>query len=192
MSDIHPSHREDPQVNEDEATIRNFIDKRMREELSMEQIKKIRVRSRSFGIEGLAGMVGGDGRVLVDFGDGISHWIPQSDLEMVPEQGGEKLSYQYKNADDMLVRNFIAAKLTASFKIDQPKGFLDVSKQVRLVVGEGDDKIEVGKAQVDPMPNGDARVTLSITNAALIKALGGSVMQGIIPNVSDAEEDSNG
>lgn len=55
-----------------------------------------------------------------------------------------------------------------------------MSKEVRLVVGEGDDKIEVGTATVEKIPTGDAMVMLRITNEALIKILGGSAIKGVM------------
>jgi hypothetical protein len=72
---------------------------------------------------------------------------------------------------------------------EEPKGFLDMAKQVRLVVGEGDDKIEVGRADIERIPNGDAMVMLTISNPALIKALGGEKIKGIIPSFTEPEED---
>jgi hypothetical protein len=68
-----------------------------------------------------------------------------------------------------------------------------MAKQVKLVVGEGDSKIEVGTAEVEKLPGGDTMVYLAITNADLIKALGGDKMRGLmsIP-ADDKEEDTRG
>lgn len=54
-------------------------------------------------------------------------------------------------------------------------------RQVRLVVGEGTDKYQVGVADVQPVPNGDTRVVLTITNARIAEMLGGNQIQGVIP-----------
>lgn len=125
-------------------------------------------------------MIDDVGRILVDFGD-VKHWIPREDLEeyMSPE---EKL----------LIQNFVDLKLSTVYKLDQAEGILDVAKQVKLVVGEGNDKIEIGTAEVEKLPGGDTMVYLSITNAALIKALGGGQIKGLmgIPT-TDKEDESN-
>lgn len=74
------------------------------------------------------------------------------------------------------------------------KGMLNVAKQVRLVAGEGDQKIEVGTAEVQTLSSGDSMVHLTISNPALIKVLGGSEVKGIIPNFVEQPantEDSN-
>lgn len=73
------------------------------------------------------------------------------------------------------------------------KGQSTVAKQVKLVVGEGADKVDVGTAHIEKLPNGDAMVKLEISNQALVKLLGGSQVQGIIPSFVEAEEaDPNG
>lgn len=91
------------------------------------------------------------------------------------------------NEDEKSIRDFYEEGMSETFRIKDPKGMLDVAKQVRLVVGEGDDKIEVGKADLETTPNGDVLATISITNSALIKALGGAEVKGIIPRFVDPE-----
>jgi len=56
-----------------------------------------------------------------------------------------------------------------------------VSRQVSLVVGEGENKVEVGVAEVQPVPNGDSLVEITITNQNVIALLGGDKIQGTIP-----------
>jgi hypothetical protein len=59
-----------------------------------------------------------------------------------------------------------------------------MTKKVRLVIDnntDGTDKIEVGTATVDEIPNGDLVVNLTITNAAIIEAIGGKEIKGIVP-----------
>jgi hypothetical protein len=65
----------------------------------------------------------------------------------------------------------------------------DMSKQVRLVVGEGDGKIEVGTAEIEKLPDGDSMLYLSITNTALIEALGGSEMTATMPKLPEDKTD---
>lgn len=60
-----------------------------------------------------------------------------------------------------------------------------MAKQVRLVVGEGDSKIEIGEAHVEKMQNGDMAVELSITDPNIIKALGSDTLRGVIPQSVD-------
>lgn len=57
-------------------------------------------------------------------------------------------------------------------------------KYVRLVVNnntDGTDKVEIGTAEVDELPNGDMMVDLTITNPEVANLLGGTEMRGIIP-----------
>lgn len=93
--------------------------------------------------------------------------------------------------NEVLLQNYIDLQMIGTFKIDQPQGILEMAKQVRLVVGEGADKIEVGVATVEKKPNGDAVVSLTITNSALIKALGGTEVKGIITKFGEIEEDTS-
>lgn len=66
-----------------------------------------------------------------------------------------------------------------------------MGKQVRLVVGEGENKREIGIADVEKIPNGDMMVQMTITDPNVVRALGGHQIKGVIPNPVE-EEDSNG
>lgn len=61
-------------------------------------------------------------------------------------------------------------------------------KNVRLVVGEGDNKVEVGTAEIQPIPNGDATILLTVTNPQIVSILGGNQLKGIIPQYVEEEE----
>jgi len=90
----------------------------------------------------------------------------------------------------MLAENFIDLKLVGVYRLDGVEGVPDMARQVRLVVGEGEEKTEVGIAEVEKLANGDAMVTVNISNSALIKALGGGQIKGVIPNFTEPEEPS--
>jgi phage-related protein len=95
-----------------------------------------------------------------------------------------------KKEDAKAISDFIKKNMTEeAFTIKEPKGILDVAKQVRLVVGEGDGKIEVGTAEIEKLPDGDSMLYLSITNTALIEALGGSEMTATMPKLPEDKTD---
>jgi hypothetical protein len=54
-------------------------------------------------------------------------------------------------------------------------------KQVRLFAGEGDNKVEIGVAETDPIENGDIMVNLTITDPKVAELLGGTSLKGVIP-----------
>lgn len=55
-------------------------------------------------------------------------------------------------------------------------------KQVRLFSQcSAGDKVEIGIAEVDPIPNGDLMVNLTITDPRVAEQLGGASMKGIVP-----------
>lgn len=132
------------------------------------------VYSRSYGLKGKAVEARDDGAFLVSFDTNTEIWLPREDLLTQVEY-------------DKSIRDFYEEEMNEAFRIKDPKGILDMARQVKLVVGEGDDKIEVGKADLETMSNGDVMATLSITNSALIKALGGAEVKGIIPKFSEEE-----
>lgn len=76
----------------------------------------------------------------------------------------------------------------------EPKGN-DMARQVKLTVGEGDKKVEIGEAHVEQMQSGDMAVLLKITDPAVIKALGSDTLRGVIPKTVEIppalEEDTN-
>lgn len=62
-----------------------------------------------------------------------------------------------------------------------------MARQVRLVVGEGDDKVQLGVAEIERAANGDTMVVLTITNPTVVAALGGNQIRGTIPNAVQPE-----
>lgn len=105
-------------------------------------------------------MMDDSGRVFVELDNGPSYWLPEADLQQV---------VYLKDPD-----------------IEDPKGILEV-KNVRLVIGEGANKVEVGTAEITMVPNGDAMILLTVTNPQIEAMLGGNKIQGIIPKVVDPE-----
>jgi hypothetical protein len=93
------------------------------------------------------------------------------------------------NRDVDHIMQFIDDRMREEMSIKNPKGFLNMAKQVKLVVGEGDSKIEVGTAEIEKLPDGDSMVYLSITNEALIEALGGSEMTATMPKLPEDKTD---
>jgi hypothetical protein len=156
---------------------------------------KIRVKSLSFDSFGFATMMDDCRRVFVELDNGPSYWLPEEDLQQVVYLCDCSPNYCCCNDTDREfspdVTEYIALRMHEELNMKDPKGILAMSKQVRLVVGEGDDKIEVGVAEVEKLPNGDSMISLSITNGALIKALGAIEINGIIPKLVDPEPDDN-
>lgn len=60
-----------------------------------------------------------------------------------------------------------------------------MARQVRLVVGEGDQRVEVGHADIEKKPNGETMVLLTVTNPSVAALLGGNQIKGIIPAYVD-------
>jgi hypothetical protein len=85
------------------------------------------------------------------------------------------------NRDVDHIMQFIDDRRLEEMSIKEPKGLLNMAKQVKLVVGEGNDKVEIGVAEIQPVPNGDSLVEITITNQNVIALLGGDKIQGIIP-----------
>jgi hypothetical protein len=57
-------------------------------------------------------------------------------------------------------------------------------KTVRLVVSNntnGSDKVEIGEAEIEQIPNGDMIVNMTITDPEVAELLGGKQIKGIIP-----------
>lgn len=55
-------------------------------------------------------------------------------------------------------------------------------KQVRLMIGEGEDKFEIGVAELETMPDGTTKVEITLTAEKYAQALGAGVkLTGILP-----------
>lgn len=63
-------------------------------------------------------------------------------------------------------------------------------KQVRLVVGEGANKVEVGTAKIEQVPNGDPVIEMTVTYASIIKMLGGNQVKGTITKITEEDPDA--
>ena len=62
---------------------------------------------------------------------------------------------------------------------------MTVYKNVRLVLGEGPDKMEVGEAKVEELPDGRFEVTMTLDNKEIADKLGltSTTCVGIIPKL---------
>lgn len=141
------------------------------------------VRSRSSGLIGRAVEVDDAGRVLVDFDAGMLRWIPLEDLVyqgkvwFVPEAIEDEILSEPKQA----LKEGMDRHMREIMSIKEPIGMPFVNKKVKLIIGEGDEKIEIGEARIDSIPNGDMMVELIITNQKIAELLGGNQINGIIP-----------
>lgn len=143
-------------------------------------MKEIRVRVNSSGFEGIVKGFGGNDMVLVEFPTGVLDWFPQHQLSVI--------------VDAEEIEQYIADNMNTVFAIKDPKG-MPFMRQVRLVVGEGDDKVEVGVATVQPVLNDDTKVILKITHPRVAQMLGGDTVIGTIPRYVEPpaeEEQTNG
>jgi hypothetical protein len=72
----------------------------------------------------------------------------------------------------------------------EPKGILNMAKQVKLTAGVGDNKVEVGTATVeyDPMTN-LTQVAMTVTDPNWVKLLGGNRFIGVME--AQKKEDTN-
>lgn len=141
-------------------------------------MKEIRVRVISTGFEGTVKVFGGNDRALVELTNGLRYWYSHSDLSVI--------------VDSEEIGQYIAKNMNTVFAIKDPKGILGM-RQVRIVVGEGTDKVEVGVAEIQPVPDDDTKVVLTITDERIAKMLGGNKIEGTIPrHVELPEEDTNG
>lgn len=72
------------------------------------------------------------------------------------------------------------------------KGYIDTrmreelgmpeKKQVRLMIGEGDGRFEIGMAELETMPDGTVNIEITLTNEKYAQALGiGVKLTGILP-----------
>jgi hypothetical protein len=55
-----------------------------------------------------------------------------------------------------------------------------MSKEVRFVVGEGDNEHEFGVAELSPIDNGHMMINLRITDAKMAMILGGNDIKGVV------------
>lgn len=64
----------------------------------------------------------------------------------------------------------------------QPTKMIPPKKQVRLMIGEGDNKFEIGVAELESMPDGTTKVEITLTEEKYAQALGTGVkLTGVIP-----------
>lgn len=64
----------------------------------------------------------------------------------------------------------------------KPTGTIPPKKQVRLMIGEGEDKFEIGVAELETMPDGTTKVEITLTAEKYAQALGTGVkLTGVIP-----------
>jgi hypothetical protein len=90
--------------------------------------------------------------------------------------------------DAKTIRDYIDRRMTEeTMTFKEPKGLLDVARQVKLFVGEGDDRVEIGVADIEKMSSGDSAVLLTITDENVARLLGGSQIKGLIPRLTDVD-----
>lgn len=138
---------------------------KLEESLNMNQI---RVKVKGLDAEGVVIGAGGNDMILVEFSTGVRDWFRQPDLVVI--------------IDTKEIDGYLAANMDDLFAIKEPKGILhNMARQVRLMVGEAADRIEIGVADIQPVPDDDTLVILTITHPKIAQMLGGERIVGTIP-----------
>lgn len=86
------------------------------------------------------------------------------------------------NEDEKKIKDFVDQRMQEELSIKNPAGIIPPKKQVRLMIGEGEDKFEIGVAELETMPDGTVKVDITLTAEKYAEALGiGVKLTGILP-----------
>jgi hypothetical protein len=79
------------------------------------------------------------------------------------------------------IAEWIDSQMTKELGMKEPKGILDMAKQVKLTAGTGDNKVEVGTAQVETDPATSlTHVSFTVTDPDWVRLLGGNRFVGVM------------